>query len=137
MALHLQRLFRFLRSIQYLGTVFAFSCLLIFIFILYQPSFGPGAAQRLGWQSWDTITTEPSTGQAPPPAPVNGSTQGDDASSGVDWWNVTRPEDDQLESSLPLDIWSPLLPHSTCRTSLYLTLLVVADTKCIFVQSLK
>jgi len=33
---------------------------------------------------------------------------------GVDWWNVTTPEDNTVDAaSLPLDTYAPLLPHDT------------------------
>ena len=33
---------------------------------------------------------------------------------GVDWWNVTTPEDNTVdEASLPLDTYAPLLQHDT------------------------
>ena len=31
----------------------------------------------------------------------------------VDWWNVTQEENEIDYASLPLDVWSPLLPHNT------------------------
>lgn len=82
-----------------------FSCLLTFIFILYQPTPGPGIVQKLGWQSWDLISMadtqmEESTSPSVP--------------EGVDWWNVTTPEDNTVDAaSLPLDMYAPLLPHDT------------------------
>lgn len=92
--------------------------MLIFIFILYQPTPGPGIIQRLGWQSWDVLssaTTANTTGgiAAGSPPPVDTAEQIPD---GVDWWNVTTEE--QVDSaSLPLDVWAPLLPHDTGRAS--------------------
>jgi len=35
----------------------------------------------------------------------------------VDWWNVTAPETKVDSSTLPLDVWAPLLPHNTGCTS--------------------
>jgi hypothetical protein len=33
---------------------------------------------------------------------------------GVDWWNVTTPEDNTIDTaSFPLDTYAPLLPHDT------------------------
>lgn len=50
-------------------------------------------------------------------ANVNGSTLGTGSatvSEGVDWWNVTTPTGQTVDSaSLPLDVWAPLLPHDT------------------------
>ena len=102
MALSCSRFFRFLRSIAEPTIVLVcFSTLLTFVFVLYQPSPGPGISQRVGWQSWDSVGGTPSQGgatQEPPP-------------SDSDWWNVTSPQDDG--SSYPLDTWTPLLPHDT------------------------
>ncbi len=81
--------------------------MLTYVFILYQPTPGPGIVQRLGWQSWDSVSmsdsaiagTSDSASTKPPP-------------EGVDWWNVTL--DTTVDSSgLPLDVWAPLLPHDT------------------------
>lgn len=36
--------------------------------------------------------------------------------AGVDWWNVTAPPETIDSSSLPLDVWAPLMPHDTGRT---------------------
>lgn len=34
----------------------------------------------------------------------------------VDWWNVTNNDETNFDStSLPLDVWNPLLPHDTGR----------------------
>ncbi|KAL4078830.1 Metallo-dependent phosphatase-like protein [Scleroderma yunnanense] len=102
MALSCFRCFRFLRSITEPTVILVcFSTLLTFIFILYQPTPGPGLSQRVGWQSWDSVSGTPSEG---------GETQGLPPSD-TDWWNVTYPQDDS--SSYPLDVWAPLLPHDT------------------------
>ena len=112
---------RFIRSIQSIfvptTAIIGFSCLLTFFFVLYQPTRGPGDIQRLGWQSWDTISPLPATdlpsgvnetGNQPPP------TSGDHDTD-VDWWNVTAPGSTSPvdSASLPLDVWAPLLPHDT------------------------
>ncbi|KII85910.1 hypothetical protein PLICRDRAFT_115182 [Plicaturopsis crispa FD-325 SS-3] len=109
-AFSLYRFFRFTRSMcAPLTAVVGFSCLLTFIFILYQPTAGPGSKQRVGWQSWDIIST---ANVAENSAPGH-----DDAVSvpeGVDWWNYTSPGEEQVDAaSLPLDVWAPLLPHDT------------------------
>ncbi|KAJ3540453.1 hypothetical protein NM688_g6225 [Phlebia brevispora] len=89
--------------------------------------FGPGALQRIGWQSWDVVSSTSSTGLAsthsrPPPDYGTPSESVDidlpsseDLPEGTDWWNVTSPEDAMPfdPSSLPLDIWDPLMPHDT------------------------
>lgn len=122
------RLFRSLRGIfAPTAAVIGFSCLLTFLFILYQPTVGPGISQRLGWQSWDTVTTidyfdkGPSTvndTQEAQPTPVNGGEV-----EGTDWWETSssQPWDttDDIES-YPLDVWAPLLPHDTgCTCSFF------------------
>ena len=118
------RLARFIRSIFVpTSLVIGFSCLLTFIFILYQPTPGPGAKQRLGWQSWDIVSDdmgpvggidlESSTNSSSVPGQINEPNNGN---SGVDWWNVSAPQDpnEQFDAaSLPLDVWDPLMPHDT------------------------
>lgn len=82
--------------------------MLSYIFILYQPTRGPGIVQRMGWQSWDVISM---VDQSSAPQRPSSSTGSEDHT--VDWWNVTKPEESVDLSSLPLDVWSPLLPHDT------------------------
>jgi hypothetical protein len=115
------RFIRFLRSILVPSiTLIGFSCLLTFFFVLYQPTRGPGDTQRLGWQSWDTVSPLPPAdwpddinkvdqemGSLPPSTPG-------DHDPDVDWWNVTSLGPNPVDSaSLPLDVWAPLLPHDT------------------------
>ena len=118
------RLSRFIGSIFAPATaIFGFSCLLTFIFVLYQPHAGPGAIQRLGWQSWDSISdygvgasSQPATGgHASEDVELPGSGAIDEP---VDWWNVTAPEETYDYASLPLDVWDPLMPHDTGCESL-------------------
>ena len=123
MAFSLYRFFRGLRSIcAPLTAVICFSFLLTFIFILYQPTPGPGSTQRLGWQSWDIITMGKGDQQSPGGTNTStglGSGSGD-VPEGVDWWNVTGPEATTVDSaSFPLDVWAPLLPHDTGCGSTY------------------
>ncbi|KIM83051.1 hypothetical protein PILCRDRAFT_819843 [Piloderma croceum F 1598] len=106
------RFFRFLRSLcAPITACIGFSCLLAFIFILYQPTPGPGIVQKLGWQSWDLISMTD--------AQVEESTHTSAGSvatvpEGVDWWNVSKPQDNTIDAaSLPLDEYAPLLPHDT------------------------
>jgi hypothetical protein len=113
---------RFLRSIFVpTTTVIGFSSFLIFFFVLYQPNRGPGDLQRLGWQSWDTVSSLPTLdfptgvdsanhGAEKPSSPTSGDHDAD-----VDWWNVTTPNTSNPvdSASLPLDVWAPLLPHDT------------------------
>ena len=121
---------RFIRSIRSIvvptAAIIGFSCLLTFFFVLYQPTRGPGDVQRLGWQSWDTISPLPTadlpsggneTGSQPPPTPGDHDTD-------VDWWNVTTPTSPVDSASLPLDVWAPLLPHDTGCMALFCPLLL-------------
>ncbi|KDR80533.1 hypothetical protein GALMADRAFT_90903 [Galerina marginata CBS 339.88] len=116
------KFFRGLRSMcAPITTVIGFSLMLTYIFILYQPSRGPGIRQRMGWQSWEVVTmtdqTSPSKG-----SPSTGTGNEDHT---VDWWNVTKPEDKVDFSSLPLDVWSPLLPHDTGLSEIAVTRCVI------------
>ena len=124
----LGRIGRFLHSIFAPATaIFGFSCLLTFIFVLYQPHPGPGAIQQVGWQSWEIVSSESSTGVGlthtkPPPeydteddaTDVNVPPSGD-IPSDTDWWDISTPESatpfDPV--SLPLDVWDPLMQHDT------------------------
>ena len=104
-----------------LTTALAFSTLLTWIFILYQPTEGPGALQRLGWQAWDSVSnpaTQSNTGTGAGSASENIPPEEQHDSSepvheGVDWWNVTTEDKEPDPGSLPLDVWNPLLPHDT------------------------
>ncbi|KAJ7606104.1 Metallo-dependent phosphatase-like protein [Mycena polygramma] len=119
----LARFGRWLRNVSVpLSTFISFCFMLVFFFILYQPTPGPGIIQRLGWQSWDVIdlpqqdlgvTTGNTTGDSPA-APV------DQLPSGVDWWNVTTEETID-QASLPLDVWAPLMPHDTGLSEIAIT----------------
>ncbi|KAF9478252.1 phosphatase DCR2 [Pholiota conissans] len=111
--------FKFFRGVRSIcapvTTVVGFSLMLLYVFILYQPTRGPGIKQKMGWQSYEVINL---SGHPTPakPSPSEGdlSTEPSTLPSGVDWWNVTQPDDDKIDySSLPLDIWSPTLPHDT------------------------
>ncbi|EPT01283.1 hypothetical protein FOMPIDRAFT_1023369 [Fomitopsis schrenkii] len=123
MAFSLFRVGRFLRSIfSPLAAFVGFSCLLTFLFVLYQPNVGPGAKQRVGWQSWETVTEVAVSG-----ASANGNAGSSNIGTpsqadGVDWWNVTAPERPTLDStSLPLDVWDPMLPHDTGLSEIEIT----------------
>lgn len=128
------RFMRFIRSIFVpTTTIIVFSCLLTFFFVLYQPTRGPGDLQRLGWQSWDTISSPGDVDNAdhepwnkPPPT-------SEDGDSSVDWWNVTAPTASPFDStSLPLDVWAPLLPQDTGRMSLSLPHLLNIWAECLY-----
>ncbi|KAK7030663.1 AIP3 domain-containing protein [Favolaschia claudopus] len=119
------RLGRWLRNVSVPGLTFISFCLmLMFMFILYQPTPGPGILQRLGWQSWDTIdiqslgstNTTGGTVSSPPQTPNIGQTP-----HGVDWWNVTTTEEVVDQASLPLDVWAPLMPHDTGLSEIAVT----------------
>lgn len=110
MALSCGRFFRFFRALfAPAAAIVGFSCLLTFVFILYQPTTGPGVSQRLGWQSWDAVTEQ---------QPGDSGSTPQDGSSTV-WWNVTIPGEDG--SSYPTDAWMPLWPHDTGRACRHLS----------------
>ena len=93
-------------------TVVGFSLILTYMLVLYQPTRGPGIKQRMGWQSWEVVDAPiamTSDNSSSPPSSHNKPTEG------VDWWNVSTPDEKVDSSSLPLDVWSPLLPHDTGR----------------------
>ena len=117
MAFSLFRLARFLRSIFVpTASIIAFSCLLTFIFVLYQPTPGPGSIQKLGWQSWEVVSDS-----ADSAASALETTQGSSGDNpavgnvppGVDWWNVSSGAETVDTASLPLDVWDPLMQHDT------------------------
>ncbi|KXN86602.1 putative inactive purple acid phosphatase 29 [Leucoagaricus sp. SymC.cos] len=117
MALSFLRLFRAVRSVCLpVTTVVGFCFLLTWIFILYQPTPGPGLIQRMGWQAWESVdeTVSPSKGPSNT-IPSEGSSTGSDGGNpdDVDWWNVTKTDDTIDYAGLPLDVWNPLLPHNT------------------------
>ncbi|KAJ7449665.1 Metallo-dependent phosphatase-like protein [Mycena latifolia] len=119
----LARLGRWLRNVSVpVSTFVSFSCMLIFIFILYQPTPGPGIIQRLGWQSWDVITTPQDLAGATNTtgSVTTGSPPVEQLPEGVDWWNVTTEETVDY-ASLPLDVWAPLLPHDTGLSEIAIT----------------
>ncbi|KAJ7224240.1 Metallo-dependent phosphatase-like protein [Mycena pura] len=112
----LGKVYRFVRNVSVpVSTFLSFSCMLIFIFTLYQPTPGPGIIQRLGWQSWDVISASQqdlSVTNSTTPGNIAASPAEEQPASGVEWWNVT--DDETVDSaSLPLDVWAPLLPHDT------------------------
>jgi hypothetical protein len=116
MAITCQRAFRAVRSVCLpISTVIGFSFLLTWIFILYQPSIGPGSIQKLGWQSWEIVTL-PDLSQVPTPNNQSSTTPTSDAEiegPEKDWWNSTHLDDKIDFLSFPLDVWAPLLPHNT------------------------
>lgn len=96
-------------------TIVGFSLLLTWIFILYKPNSGPGSIQKLGWQSWEVVSLSNDS-----QSPIQGNNTDlevpiDPETPDVDWWNVTLPEPQVDSSSFPLDVWAPLLPHTTGR----------------------
>ena len=127
MAFNVYRLGRGFRAILApLSAIIGFSCLLTFLFVLYQPTPGPGIQQRLGWQSWDVVDSTLPLADTDTSIDIGSGDDdveaGDDmpAEDGVDWWNVTAPQDSVDSASLPLDVWAPLLPHDTGCASLFL-----------------
>ncbi|KAJ7281601.1 Metallo-dependent phosphatase-like protein [Mycena rebaudengoi] len=122
------KLGRWLRNVSVpVSTFISFCCMLLFIFILYQPTPGPGIIQRIGWQSWDVITSPVQQGPgvagnkpAVPPS-TGSSSSAEQISDGVDWWNVTTVDDKVDSASLPLDTWAPLMPHDTGLSEISVT----------------
>ena len=103
-----------------IATVIGFSLMLTYIFILYQPSRGPGIKQRMGWQAWAVVNFQPNASSNGGVSPSTGNSSIELPPGGVDWWNVTKPEEKIDSANLPLDVWSPLLPHDTgCASSLF------------------
>src|SRR6202000_476235 len=90
------KVYRFFRNVSVpVSTFLSFSCMLIFIFILYQPTPGPGIIQRLGWQSWDVISVSQqdlSVTNSTTPGGIATSPVEEQPDSGVEWWNVTDDE---------------------------------------------
>ncbi|KAF7430650.1 hypothetical protein PC9H_006359 [Pleurotus ostreatus] len=122
MAITIQRVNRTVRSTcAPMLAIVGFSCLLTILFVLYQPTLGPGALQRIDWQSWEVIdlpldnaAAGSSHEQSADPQVGLGHGAGDTKPGGVDWWNVTDSIDTGVDfASLPLDVWNPLLPHNT------------------------
>jgi len=102
--------FKLLRGVRSIclpvTTIIGMTLMLTYVFILYRPGRGPGLAQKMGWQSWEVIDASSNmNGTSPATKPPT--------HHGVDWWNVTVPNDSVDYSSLPLDVWMPLLPHDT------------------------
>ena len=115
--------FRGLRSMcAPILTVVGFSLILTYILILYQPTRGPGIRQRMGWQSWEVIDAPNTMTSGHPSSPSK-------PAEGVDWWNVSLPDEKLDSSSLPLDVWSPLLPHDTGRTYHLFRLYCIPDKR--------
>ncbi|OBZ66763.1 putative inactive purple acid phosphatase 29, partial [Grifola frondosa] len=126
MAFSLFRFGRFIRSIFVpTAAIIIFSCLLTFIFVLYQPTPGPGNIQRLGWQSWDVVSDYMSSSDvdvASGGALETPSSGSQSVPEGVDWWNVTDQNSETTDSaSLPLDVWDPLMQHDTGLSEIHIT----------------
>ncbi|KAL0953331.1 hypothetical protein HGRIS_004576 [Hohenbuehelia grisea] len=117
-----------------MSAIIGFSLLLTYLFVLYQPTRGPGIIQRVGWQSWDVIgaadssntatttaASSPTASAAPARPPQVGLGNGGNQES-VDWWNVTSDSEKPIDfASLPLDVWNPLLPHDTGLSEITVT----------------
>jgi hypothetical protein len=93
--------------------VLCFSFLLTVVFVLYQPTRGPGDLQKLGWQSWASISPKPATDDNINTSNTTAQNDGSGVPQGTDWWDVETPEPEIESSSLPLDVWDPLMPHDT------------------------
>lgn len=100
-----------------MAAVLSFSLLLTWVFILYQPTPGPGELQRMGWQAWDAVPNTTPQSDSETVLPGAGDSPIHEES---DWWNVTTEQKQPDPITLPLDVWSPLLPHDTGRMSLQL-----------------
>ncbi|KAF8517953.1 Metallo-dependent phosphatase [Hysterangium stoloniferum] len=118
-ATFLGRIIRRLRAAGAHITAFIlFSGLLTYIFILYQPTKGPGEKQQLGWQSWEIVSSD--LGSVQEPVDEDISTLPPDNST--DWWDTESNKESSIEtSSLPLTYWNPLLPHDTGLTEIAIT----------------
>ncbi len=80
---------------------------LLLTFLFYGKPRALGKLQHIGWQAFDIVSLNPVTTESPtkPSVPTKGNS--------TDWWEV---EDDGVEpppTSLPLDVWNPLLSHHT------------------------
>ncbi|KAF5362132.1 hypothetical protein D9756_002488 [Leucocoprinus leucothites] len=118
--------FRGVRSVCLpVTTVVGFCFLLTWVFILYQPTPGPGIIQRMGWQAWESVdstATAPSKGNTDTVSNEGSNTGGNgDVPNDVDWWNVTTKQDNIDYGSFPLDTWNPLLPHNTGLSEIVVT----------------
>lgn len=103
----LYRLFRFISaSSANITATLGITAMLTFVWVLYQPNLGPGLSQKMGWQAWDTVVTGDAAG------PVNAVNEAPPVHLGGAWWNISEIEKWQDEASLPLDVWSPILPHA-------------------------
>ena len=100
-------------------TVIAFSLMLTYVWVLYHPGRGPGLAQRMGWQSWEVVKVPSKLPSHPSSTETHTEGTSHKPDTSVDWWNVTKPEEKFDSSSLPLDVWSPLLPHDTGCTYIF------------------
>ncbi|EJD43821.1 Metallo-dependent phosphatase [Auricularia subglabra TFB-10046 SS5] len=112
-----------------LGTVVLFSTLLAYVFILNQPTVGPGSLQRLGWQSWELVADGAGSQSRPDDL---GLPLDEDLSAGSSnhWWDAQASKPgDTAAAELPLDNWNPLLPHSTGLSE-------IAVSRCMFPPSL-
>lgn len=120
---------RVFRLIVPLIGVFLFSLALGYLFILNQLPAAPEAFRRISWQKWDVVSLIGSSSNAPSnPKPNTNGTNGEE------WWQAEELDAGEAPASvsLPLDVWSPLLPHSTGCESLHIPFSVPAfDLLCI------
>ena len=89
----------------------AFSFLLTIIFVLYQPTRGPGDLQKLGSQPWAAVSSKTITYGRMAIDNITtpgGNTIPESVPPGTDWWDV-----EVGGPSLPLDVWDPLTPRDT------------------------
>lgn len=103
-----KRLFRLIVPIT---LVFCFSLGFSYLFILSKAKFR--TSQKLSWQRWDVISLN-ADGSVPAGA-GSGIGHGGHGGNGTEWWEKEELDagDAPAGTSLPLDVWSPLLPHAT------------------------
>ena len=118
---------RIFRLIVPVVLVFCFSLSLGFLFILYHSPRAPaGRLQRLSWQRWDVVSLN--ADGSIPAGSTGGGGGATNTTGGKEWWELEELDAGETPASvsLPLDVWSPLLPHSTGRKHLYLFCLIAS-----------
>jgi hypothetical protein len=100
--IHVRRLIKNLTPVICFGLFF-----ILLTLYIYNTPIPLGRLQRLGWQSFDIVSYEPSSLVLPPE-------NGPPGDNNTEWWDIAL-EEETKPISLPLDVWSPLLPHHTGR----------------------
>ncbi|KAG8919269.1 hypothetical protein FRC01_001369, partial [Tulasnella sp. 417] len=106
---------RVFRLIVPLIGVFLFSLALGYLFILNQLPPAPKAFRRISWQKWDVVSLVGSNSN-----PQSDPKPNTNVTNGKEWWQAEELDAGEAPASvsLPLDVWSPLLPHSTGLTEI-------------------